>query len=179
MAGRKCPICSVLCKNTFSLKRHFNRAHPDSKEITTIPSSPKKLCDFCKKEFSDIRKHVKTCKSQPKKKVLLQKESSFDRMSNQEFVQYLKRYWMRPGSGMSGTTVKLYISKIKMIINFEIQSNKNFMCHWWLDPASPNFQTLKEADMYLPADGYGRSNIKQVNPYSRIIDYPLMITRMS
>ena len=166
-----CPICGKVCANTSSLRRHLKRTHPDA-EIE-VPSSPKKMCTHCGKTFSDIKKHQKICKKA--KKSLPQErlsDSNFNTMTNSEFIQYLRSYWMRPGSGLSPTTVKLYVSKLKLIVGTEEKENPGFLCRWWLDPDGDHFQTLKEVDMYCPPEGYGQSNMKQVNTYFRKIDFP-------
>jgi hypothetical protein len=51
-----------------------------------------------------------------------------------------------------------------MIINQEKAKNPNFLAYNWLNPSHPNFQTLGQADEYLPEDEeYGASSVRQVN----------------
>ena len=66
---RKCQLCPSTFKTTKTLKGHYLKAHGLSKHddiVQTTPKSPKKSCQFCSKEVSNIWAHRSSCRARPK-----------------------------------------------------------------------------------------------------------------
>ena len=69
MAERKCQLCQKTFKTTKTLKGHYLKAHGLSKDddiVLTTPKSPKKRCQFCSKDVSNIWAHRSSCRARPK-----------------------------------------------------------------------------------------------------------------
>ena len=113
-------------------------------------------------------KHAKRCPKnpanvQPQSQPQSQPTETEERatLTNKQWLQNLKSYWSRPGSGLSDATVDSYIGKIKVILSFEERMNSNFKAQSWENPSAEDFQNLRQCDVYVPKD-YGAASLDQV-----------------